>query len=182
MHWKKCFPRNHQKSSVVWIIREEWFNCYSAGREWLNTAYGELLEWKIWRLFHDVELYLVVQLEELRKMAINFSLYSWNPELEFKAGIYGIQVGTTPNCSVLKSRGTNFEHEGYPIWGKDSKFPRNMAPNLAESCTIRAPCNSYTSTLKPLQRIKWKNNVVLSRAIARQLVINPHNLLRIGVS
>lgn len=136
---RKCFPRGHQKSSVVWVITEEWFNCYSACREWLYTAYGELLEWKSWYLFYDGELYLSVQLEELGKMAINFSRYSWNPELEFKAGIYGIRVGTIPNCSFLKSRGTNSESEGYPISGKDSRFLRNMASNLEELCTIRAP-------------------------------------------
>jgi hypothetical protein len=80
-----------------------------------------------------------MQLEELGKMAINFSWYSWNPELEFEAGIYGIRVGTIPNCSYLKSRGTNFESEGYLISSKDSRFLRNMASDLEEICTIRAP-------------------------------------------
>ena len=79
-----------------------------------------------------------MQLEELGKMAINFSRYSWNSELEFKAGIYGIRVGTIPNCSVLKSRGANSESVGYPISGRASRLLRNMASNLEVLCTIRA--------------------------------------------
>jgi hypothetical protein len=88
-------------------------------------------------LFYDSKLYLAVQLEELGKTAINFSRYSWNPELEFKAGIYGIRVGTIPNCSVLKLRGTNSDSVEYPISGKDSRFLRNMVSNLEEFCTIQ---------------------------------------------
>ena len=79
-----------------------------------------------------------------------------------------MRVGTTPNCLVLKSRGTNFEYVGYPISGKDSRFLRNMASNLEKVCTIRDP-------LQPLERIKGKNDTLLSRAIARRQVINPLN-------
>lgn len=81
-----------------------------------------------------------MQLEELGKPEINFSQYSWNPALEFKAGIYGVRVGTIPNCPVFKLRGTNSDSVGYPtsISGKDSRFLRNMVPNLEELCTIQA--------------------------------------------
>lgn len=124
-----------------------------------------------------------MQLEELGKMAINFSRYSWNRELEFKAGIYGIRAGTIPNCSVLKSRGANSECVGYPVSGKDSRFLRNMASNLEVLCTIRAPLQQlYFNTLKPLERTKGKNNILLPRTIARQQIVKQYSQLPIGVS
>ena len=134
-----------------------------------------IFEWKSWSLFYDSDIYLAVQLEELGKMAINFSRYSWNTELEFKAGIYGIRVGTIPNCSGLKSNLKDVLYQE-KIQGFSGIWPLTLKKS-AQSEPLR---NSCTSTLKPLERIKGKNNILLSRAIARQQVINPHNLLQTG--